>query len=85
MVAGGESTMALYYAKRSLQNVLSHLRQLSLFCVAFEQTFLPVSRNTLLGFIELMSRSCGFSHIQHVISSIKFLHEFTGHDFVGES
>ena len=32
-----------------------------------------------------MSRSCGFSHIQHVISSIKFLHEFTGHDFAGDS
>ena len=77
--------MSLYYAKGSLQNVLSHLRQLCLFCAAFNQSSLPVSRNTLLGFIELMSRSCGFSHIQHVISSVRFLHEFTGHEFVGDS
>ena len=77
--------MGNYYAKRSQQNVLSHLRQLSLFCATFGENFLPVSRDTLLGFIELMSRSCGFGHIQHVLSSIKFLHQFTGHIFPGDS
>ena len=85
LVAGAETTMGQYFAKRSLQNVLSHLRQLSVFCVAFGETFLPVSRNTLLGFIEIMSRSSGFDHIQHVLSSIKFLHEFSGHLYPGDS
>ena len=77
--------MGHYYAKGSRQNVLSHLKQLSIFCVAFHESFLPVSKHALLGFIELMSRSCGFDHIQHINSSIKFLHEFTGHPFVGDA
>ena len=77
--------MGQYFAKRSQQNVLSHLRQLCIFCVSFGVTFLPVSRDTLLGFLELMSRSCGFDHLQHVLSSIKFLHQFTGHFFPGDS
>ena len=46
---------------------------------------LPVSRDTLLGFIELMSRTSGFDHIQHIMSSIKFLHEFTGHQYPGDT
>ena len=77
--------MSQYFAKRSRLNVISHLRQLSLFCVAFQETFLPVSRDTLLGFVELMSRTCGFEHIQHVLSSVKFLHDFTGQFYPGES
>ena len=77
--------MSLYYTKGSRLNVLSHLRQLSIFCVAFGEIFLPVSRDTLLGFIELMSRSCGYEHITHVLSSIKFLHQFTDHLYPGDS
>ena len=77
--------MSQYYAKRSRLNVISHLRQLSIFCVAFNESFLPVSRDTLLGFMELMSRTCGYDHIQHVVSSIKFIHEFTGHVYPGDS
>lgn len=77
--------MGNYFAKRSQQNVLSHLRQLSLFCVTFRTSFLPVSRDTLLGFIELMSRTCAFEHIQHVMSSIRFIHQYTGHFFPGDS
>ena len=77
--------MSLYFAKRSLSNTISHLRQLSIFCVSFNVGFLPASRDTLLGFIELMSRSCGFEHIQHVLGSIKFLHEATGHVYAGHS
>ena len=77
--------MSLYFAKRSLSNTISHLRQLSIFCVSFNVGFLPASRDTLLGFIELMSRSCGFEHIQHVLGSIKFLHEATGHVYAGNS
>ena len=77
--------MSQYFAKRSRLNVMSHLRQLSIFCVSFNEPFLPVSREALLGFIEIMSRTCGFNHIQHVISSIKFLHEFTSHIYPGDS
>jgi hypothetical protein len=77
--------MGQYYAKRSRLNVLSHLRQLCIFCASFNVTFLPVSRDTLLGFTELMSRTCGFEHISHILSSVKFLHKYTGHDYPGDS
>ena len=77
--------MSQYFAKASRQNVLSHLRHLSIFCIVFNESFLPVQNDALLGFIELMSRTCGFEHIQHVLSSIKFLHEFTGYPYPGES
>ena len=77
--------MSQYFAKRSRLNVISHLRQLSLFCVAFQETFLPVSRDTLLGFVELMSRTCGFEHIQHVLSSVKNLHDLAGQFYPGDS
>ena len=77
--------MCQYFAKRSRDNVLSHLRQLSIFCVAFNRPMLPVSRDNFLGFIELMSRTSGFDHIQHIMSSIKFLHEFTGHQYPGDT
>ena len=77
--------MSQYFAKRSRLNVMSHLKQLSIFCVAFNEPFLPVTRNALLGFMELMSRSSGFEHIQHIMSSVRFLHKFTGHTFSGDS
>ena len=77
--------MSYYYTKGSQQNVISHLRQLSIFCVAFNVQFLPADRNTLLGFIELMSRTCGYDHVQHILSSVKFLHEFSGHSYAGDS
>ena len=85
LVARSAETMSHYYVKTSRANVLSHLRQLSIFCVAFNTPFLPVTRDALLGFIELFSRSCGYDHIKHVVASIKFLHDFTGNKFVGES
>ena len=77
--------MGQYFAKGSRLNVLSHLRQLSIFCIAFQESFLPVSKNTLLGFVELMSRTCSFDHVQHILSSVKFLHQFTGHEYPGDT
>ena len=77
--------MSQYYAESSRKNVVSHLRQLSTFCVAFNQSFLTVSRESLLGFVELMSRSCGYNHIQHILGSIRFLHLFTNNPFPGDS
>ena len=76
--------MGLYYAKASRQNVRSHLRQLSLFCVAFKQQFLPVSKNTLLAFLELMSKTCNFGHLQSVLSSIRFVHQLKKLQFCGD-
>ena len=32
-----------------------------------------------------MSRTCKFDHIEHIISSVKFLHDFSGHPFVGDA
>ena len=78
-------SMGQYYSHGSMQNVLSHLRQLSIFCVAFSEPFLPVTKNALLGFIELMSRTCTHDHIQHVVASISFLHQCKGLQFAGDS
>ena len=77
--------MGRYYAKKSRENVMSHLRQMSIFCIAFNASFLPVRRNTLLGFVELMSRTVGFDHIQHILGSVRFLHKFTGHEYPGDT
>ena len=77
--------MGQYYSKGSRKNVLSNLRQLCIFCTAFNLPFLPVARTTLLGFTELLSRTCGFDHISHVLSSIKFLHKYTGNEYPGDS
>ena len=85
LVADSYTSMSLYYTKQSRQNVLSHLRQLSLFCVAFNEPFLPVSSYALLGFAELMSRKVSFDHIQHILSSVKFLHDFRGFQYEGDS
>ena len=85
LVAESYASMSLYYTKKSRQNVLSHLRQLSLFCVAFNEPFLPASSYALLGFAELMSRAVSFDHVQHIFSSIKFLHDFHGFHYEGDS
>ena len=85
LVADSYTSMSLYYTKQSRQNVLSHLRQLSLFCVAFNEPFLPVSSYALLGFAELMSRTVSFVYIQHILSSVKFLHDFRGFQYEGDS
>ena len=63
-----QSYMSFYYSKRFIGNVLSHLRQLSIFCVSFNQVFLSANKETLLGFIALMSRSCGYEHIEHILN-----------------
>ena len=39
----------------------------------------------MLGFVEIISRTCGYDHIQHVLSSIKFLHDFYGIPYAGDS
>ena len=85
LVASAQSTMSEYYAEGSRKNVLSHLRQLSVFCVTFNVTFIPTSRDTLFGFIDLLSRSCGYDHIKHIIASVRFLHQYKGLEFVGDT
>ena len=85
LIAASEETMSCYFVKRSRQNVISHLRQLCLFCVFFKKRILPVEHDTLLAFVEIMSRKSGFDHIQHVLSSIKFLHDYTENEYVGNS
>ena len=36
---------------------------------------LPAEVDPLVCFLELMSRSCGYQHLKHVLHSIKFLHQ----------
>ena len=85
LVASAQSSMSEYYAEGSRKNVISHLRQMCVFCVTFNVTFIPTSRETLLGFIDLLSRSCGYDHIKHIIASIRFLHQYKGLEFIGDT
>ena len=84
-MACSEETMSLYYTHKSRANVISHIRQLCIFCVAFNEVFLPTGRDTLLGFIEIMSRTCKYDHISHILSSIRFLHKYKGLEYAGDS
>ena len=85
LISGAEYTLGQYYSKGSRLNVLSHLRQVCVFCVAFNVSFVPISRDTLLGFIELMSRTSGYEHIEHILSSVRFIHNYKGHVYPGDS
>ena len=85
LVSSAESSMSSYYAEGTRKNVLSHLRQLCIFCITFNVRSFPTSRDTLFGFIELLSRTCGYDHVKHVLASIRFVHNYKGYDFVGDT
>ena len=74
-------TQGFKYTKESAANVMSAVRQWLFFCVYFLLPVLPASVDSIICFLEFMSRSSGYGHLKHLLSSLKFLHLALGHKF----
>ena len=55
--------------------MISGIRQWLFFALYFMIPVLPATVDHLLCFLELMSRTCGYQHLKHVLHAIKFLHQ----------
>ena len=53
----------------------SAIRQYLYFTLYFKLPTWPTSVDTLVCFLEFMARTSGYSHLKHLLSSVKFLHE----------
>ena len=74
------------FAKGRAQNMLSCIRTWVTYCVYFSRPVLPATACTVVPFLELMSITVTYSHLKHLISSVKFYHltkglVFPEHDF----
>ena len=74
-------TQGFKYTKESAANVMSAIRQWLYFSVYFFLPVLPASVDSIICFLEFMSRSSGYGHLKHLLSSLKFLHLALGHEF----
>ena len=68
-------TQGYKYTKESASNIISGFRQWLYFTVFFMLPVFPATVDSLVCFLELMSRSSGFQHIKHLLHSVKFLHQ----------
>ena len=69
------TTQAYKYTKASSANVISGIRQWIYFTLYFMIPVLPASVDSLVCFLELMARTSSFSHLKHLLHSVKFLHQ----------
>ena len=69
------TTQGFKYTKQSAANVISGIRQWLYFALYFSLPILPAEVDPLVCFLELMSRSCGYQHLKHVLHSVKFIHQ----------
>ena len=63
------------YTRESAANLISGIRQWIFFALYFMVPILPATVDPLVCFLELMSRTCGYQHLKHVLYSIKLLHQ----------
>ena len=68
-------TQGFKYTRESAANIVSGFRQWIYFTLYFMLPILPAEVDPLVCFLELMSRSCGYHHLKHVLHSIKFVHQ----------
>ena len=73
--ADNRTTQRYKYTKQSAANVVSGIRQWLFFALYFLIPVLPAEVDPLVCFLELMSRTCGYQHLKHLLHSIKFLHQ----------
>ena len=64
-------TQGFKYTRESAANIISGFRQ----WIYFSLPILPAQVDPLVCFLELMSRSCGYQHLKHVLHSVKFVHQ----------
>ena len=69
------ATQGFKYTKKSAANVVSGIRQYVFFTLYFKLEPLPASEDTLICFLEFMAKTSGFSHLKHLLSSVKYLHQ----------
>ena len=69
------TTQSYKYTKASLANVISGIRQWVYFALYFMIPVLPARVDSLVCFLELMARTSSFSHLKHLLHSVKFLHQ----------
>ena len=79
-------TQSYMYAPDTAKNIKSHLRTYVIFCTYFNRCLIPADTDTLVAFCEMLSLTCGYPHIKHILSSVKLLHrtynvDFIEHDF----
>ena len=67
-------TQGFKYTKKSAANVISGIRQYLYFTLYFKIEPEQASEETLVCFLEFMARSSSYSHLKHLLSSVKFLH-----------
>ena len=81
LLESAHNTMAYFYAPGTKANVKSHLRQWLHFCLKFNKTPFPASRDSLLAFSKLLSLTVSYGHIKNIFSSLKFTHHALGEIF----
>ena len=74
-------TQSFKYAKNSASNIKSAIRQFLYFTTYFRLKQLPADPDTLIYFLEFMAKTSGFSHLKHLYSSVKYLHEALDYKF----
>ena len=75
------NTQGYRFAKSSMKNILSYIRQWLYFAFYFHVTILPACPKHLCLFLELMSKTSGYGHCKNVLGGVKYLHQSTGHIF----
>ena len=74
-------SQGLRFAAATKNNVLSHIRQWFYFTIYFDLDELPALPDSLCLFMELMSNTSTYGHCTNILSSLKYLHNATGHTF----
>ena len=82
LLRSAELTQSYMYAPDSAKNIKSHLRTYVIFCVYFKRCIMPADADTLVAFSEILSLTCGYPHIKHIMSSVKLLHRSYNVDFI---
>ena len=73
--ADNRVTQGFKYTRESAANLISGFRQWIYFCLYFSIPILPAQVDPIVCFLQLMSRTCGYQHLKHVLHSIKFVHQ----------
>ena len=73
--AENKVTQGYKYTRESAKNIISGIRQWLYFTIFFMLPILPATVDSLVCFIELMSRTSGFQHLKHLLHSVKFMHQ----------
>ena len=61
--------------------MVSAIRQYLYFTNYFQLQQLPASVDTIVCFLEFMAKTSGYSHLKHLYSSVKYLHEALDYNF----